>query len=181
MNYRIQAIAILLTLSTAFSAEKELRIEHRKGEVLALSKFEEATLDFHYFGRYAFSAERTGGLRLHLFPDGSFVISDWGDIRDEEVVAVGKFKHANGKLSLEYGKIDDKRAEIKARFSSLNLFFGRVEKAGQVSGFDVFLFDDKALQELSTGTSTKHDYLTMDTQYYDWPKILSEFRRNAAP
>src|SRR5262245_35114049 len=101
---RALPIAFILLSMASYAAEKELRLPVGR-EVFTLSPFSEISFHWHYFGEYRFPIQFTGGTKLHLFPNGRFVISEWSDIGPDELQAAGSYQVRADRLLLQFSRI----------------------------------------------------------------------------
>jgi hypothetical protein len=170
---RFLPIAFILLAMASSAAEKELRLPVGR-EVFTLSAFGEVAPRRHYFGEYRFPIEYTGGTKLHLFPNGRFVISEWSDIGPDELQAAGSYQVRADRLTLKFSQIRRGHEELRRRFSDLHLLWGWIQKKDYVTGFEVFVFPSEGWQTLKTNPE-KADYLQRRTEYNDWERILRDY------
>jgi hypothetical protein len=170
---RLLALACIFLPIAAVAGDKELRLPFGR-EVFTLHPFSGTSPHNHYFGEYRFPIEYTGGTKLHLFPNGRFVISEWLDIGPDELQAAGTFRLDGDQLSLQFTRVRPGHEELKTKFSDLHLLYGRIEKKDYVTGFEVFVFPADAWQALKANPG-KADYLRRGTEYNDWQTILRDY------
>jgi len=180
MNARLQMKQTLLLLFTivaasAFAEDKELRLTVGR-ETYTLSPFSQISTRNHYFGEYRFPIEATAGTKLHLFPNGQFVISKWSDIGPDELCAAGTYRVEGDRLSLQFSRVVSGYEDLKTKLSDLHLLWGWIEKKDYVTGCEVFVFPAEAWQDLkSTPDKANFQFLQRGAEYNDWQKILRDY------
>ena len=172
MNRFLPLACILLSV-VASAADKELRLTVGR-EVFTLNPFGEVAPRRHYFGEYVFPTQYTGGTKLHLFPNGHFVISEWLDIGLDELQAAGSYQVRDDRLTLQFSRISPGHEGLKKKFADLHLFWGWIEKKDYVTGFEVFVFPPEDWETLKTKPE-KVNYLQRRTEYNDWERILRDY------
>jgi len=167
---RLLLLVCILAAIEAIAADERLRLPVGS-KVFTLRTFGQVNPNWDYFGEYHFPLMYTGGTKLHLFPNGRFVISEWVDVGGDELLAAGSFKLHNDRLALEFSRIAAEHEHLKQRFSDLHLLYGRIETETTVSGFEVFVFTGKGWETLRTD-GAKPEYLSRHREYSDWESIL---------
>lgn len=171
---------ILLLLCTifaakSFAADDELRLPVGR-EVFTLNSFSGTSPRRHYFGEYRIPIQYTGGTKLHLFPNGRFVISEWSDIGPDELQAAGSFRVDADRLSLKFSRVLPGHEDLKRKFSDLHLLWGLIEKKDYVTGFEVFVFPAEAWRALKAKPEkARFLFLQRGTEYNDWQTILRDY------
>ena len=166
-------LACLLLSVAAPAADEKLRLPVGR-EVYTLKPFREVAPRRHYFGVYAFPFDLTGGTRLHLFPNGRFIISTWLDIGPDELQAAGSYQVRDDRLTLRFSRVSPGHEGLKKKFADLYLLWGWIEKKDYVTGFEVFVFPSEAWTTLKTNPAEVH-YLRRQTEYNDWERILRDY------
>jgi len=168
------ALSFALSLSfICHGAEERLRLAVG-ADVYTLHTFDSVNPSLHYFGRYAFRNELTGGTRLHLFPGGRFVISEWVDIGGDKPAAEGTYEVLGTRLVLRFSKIRLQAESIASRFDDLHLAWGWIEKPGYVTGSTVFIFPKQQWEKLNEGSKDVR-YMRRTVEYNDWERILRAY------
>ena len=159
----------------AFAADDKLQLPVGR-EVFTLNPFSEISTRRHYYGEYRFPTEATSGTKLHLFPNGQFVISEWSDIGPDELQAAGSFRVDADRLSLQFSRVLPGHEDLKTKFHDLHLLWGWVEKKDYVTGFEVFVFPAEAWQALKAKPEQARLLsLQRGTEYNDWQIILRDY------
>lgn len=159
----------------AFAVEEKLRLPVDR-EVFTLAPFSETSPRKHYFGEYRFPIDATGGIKLHLFPNGRFVVSKWSDVQPDELKAAGSFQVDGDRLLLQFARVVPGYEDLKTRFADVHLLWGWIEQKDFVTGFEVFVFPSDAWEALKTDPDkARFLFLQRATEYNDWQTILREY------
>lgn len=145
-------------------------------EVFTLRPFDGISLRSHYFGEYRFPDDFTSGTKLHLFPNGRFVISKWTDIGPDKLQASGSFRVNGDRLLLEFSRIHPDHEDLKTKFSDLRLFVGQIQKDKYITGFEVFILPADAWAAFQADPE-KINFLILQrrAEYNDWQAILKDY------
>ncbi len=145
-------------------------------EVRKLKESSWITPEYYICGQYKIASGWTGGHFLYLFPNGIFVLEEYGDISIPIWAARGSWQLLEGKIILKIEKRNESKDVIfdfeyfKKGFGSGTEWLLRFLKDGDRLGDPILI---PAIEK--EDNEYEWNFLYQVTHYLDWEKTLNRF------